>query len=92
MVVLAKNYAKEHNWSVIPQELETQIFGGVVTFELEETGIIEGVEISARIDDMVVTDDESNMNLFLWSMCSYCFELAILYGFLFQNILLNINL
>jgi len=54
----AKKYAKENNWSVIPIELERQLYGGIVSFEQEEIGIIEGATISARIDEMVLTDEE----------------------------------
>ena len=58
IIEVAKKYAKEHNWSVVPIELESQLFGGIVSFEQEEIGIIEGATISARIDEMVLTDDE----------------------------------
>ena len=58
IIEAAKKYAKEHNWSVVPIELESQLFGGFVSFEQEEVGIIEGATISARIDEMVLTDDE----------------------------------
>ncbi|MFX1480938.1 MAG: ATP-binding protein [Promethearchaeota archaeon] len=54
----AKKYAKEHNWSVVPSELEKQLYGGMVSFEQEEIGVIKGATISARIDEMVLTDDE----------------------------------
>lgn len=58
IVNAAKKYAKEHNWSVVPLELENQLFGGIASFEQEEIGIIEGATISARIDEMVLTDDK----------------------------------
>ena len=58
IIEAAKKYAKEHNWSVVPIELENQIFGGIVSFEQEEVGIIEGATINARIDELVLTDTE----------------------------------
>ncbi|MFX1570114.1 MAG: helicase HerA domain-containing protein [Promethearchaeota archaeon] len=71
IVELAKNYAKENNWSVIPIELEKQLFGGIISFEQEEIGVIEGAKISARIDEMVLTDDE---RLIVREFKSYPFE------------------
>ena len=55
---VAKKYARAHNWSVVPIEIERELFGGIVSFEQEETGIIEGAKINTRIDEMVLTDDE----------------------------------
>ena len=68
---VAKKHAREHNWSVIPIEIEKELFGGIVSFEQEETGIIEGVKINARIDEMVLTDNES---LILREFKSYPFD------------------
>ena len=58
IVTAAKKYAREHNWAVSPIEIERQLFDGIVSFEQEEIGIIEGARISARIDEMILTDDE----------------------------------
>ncbi|MFW9874306.1 MAG: ATP-binding protein [Candidatus Thorarchaeota archaeon] len=58
IIETAKKYAKEHNWAVVPSELERQLYGGMVSFEQEEIGVIEGATISARIDEMVLTNDE----------------------------------
>ncbi|MFW9880251.1 MAG: hypothetical protein ACFFG0_44830, partial [Candidatus Thorarchaeota archaeon] len=55
---LTKKFAREHNWSVAPVEIERQLYDGIVSFEEQEIGVIEGATISARIDEMVLTDDE----------------------------------
>ena len=59
LTTIAKNHAKKHNWSIIPQEIEFKIFGGYVSFELKESGMIDGTKIVARIDDLVEKQSEN---------------------------------
>lgn len=49
----AKLIAKSHNGRVSPEEIEEKLFGGVISFEESEKGEIAGVEIKARIDDII---------------------------------------
>ena len=59
LATIAKKHAKKHNWSIIPQEIEFEIFGGYVSFEQEESGMIDGIKIYARIDDLVEKQSEN---------------------------------
>ena len=68
---ITKNYAKKHNWSIIPQEIELVMFGGYVSFEQKESGIIDGTKVYAHIDDLVEKESE---NLIVREFKSYSLD------------------
>jgi len=49
----AKIIAKPNNGRLTPEAIEEKLFGGVISFEETETGEIAGVQINARIDDII---------------------------------------
>lgn len=49
----AKEIAKSNNWNLIPEKVETELFGGIISFEQEERIEIDGTIINARVDDFI---------------------------------------
>ena len=49
----AKEIARSNNWNLTPQKVEKELFGGIISFEQEESMEIDGTIINARVDDFI---------------------------------------
>jgi len=56
---VGKTLAKENYNIIIPQEIEINLFGGEVSFEIEAIGKIGGLKIPARLDCLIEIDSDN---------------------------------